>query len=50
VPIVAIGGITITDIADIMATGVAGIAASGVILNASDPADTTAKMLRQISV
>jgi thiamine-phosphate pyrophosphorylase len=48
VPIVAIGGITIPDIADIMATGVAGIAASGVILNATDPAETTAEMLQQI--
>lgn len=36
-PIVAIGGILDTDIADIMATGVAGIAVSGGILNAENP-------------
>lgn len=36
-PIVAIGGITASDIANIMATGVTGIAVSGAILNADDP-------------
>ena len=37
-PIVAIGGITKEDIPDIMKTGVTGIALSGSILNAEDPA------------
>lgn len=38
IPIVAIGGITKEDIPDIMKTGVNGIALSGCILNAKDPA------------
>lgn len=37
VPIVAIGGITLEDVADVMATGVNGIALSGAVLNATDP-------------
>ena len=37
IPIVAIGGITITDIPAIMQTGVNGIALSGTVLNATDP-------------
>lgn len=37
IPIVAIGGITITDIPAIMQTGVNGIALSGTVLNAPDP-------------
>ena len=36
-PIVAIGGITLPDIPEILGTGVTGIALSGVILNAPDP-------------
>ena len=36
-PVVAIGGILCSDIADIIATGVDGIAVSGAILNAADP-------------
>lgn len=38
IPIVAIGGITKEDIPEIMKTGVNGIALSGSILNAKDPA------------
>lgn len=38
-PMVAIGGITRDDIADVMQTGVTGIAVSGAILNADDPVD-----------
>ena len=41
IPIVAIGGITKEDIPDIMKTGVNGIALSGSILNAKDPASET---------
>ena len=41
IPIVAIGGITKEDIPDIMKTGVNGIALSGCILNAKDPASET---------
>ncbi len=36
-PIVAIGGITLPDIPEILGTGVAGIALSGMILHAPDP-------------
>lgn len=38
-PIVAIGGILKSDIADIMQTGVTGIAVSGGILNAESPTE-----------
>lgn len=41
IPIVAIGGITKEDIPDIMKTGVNGIALSGSILNAKNPAAET---------
>lgn len=41
IPIVAIGGITKEDIPDIMKTGVNGIALSGCILNANNPAAET---------
>ena len=41
IPIVAIGGITKEDIPEIMKTGVNGIALSGCILNAKDPAAET---------
>lgn len=36
-PLVAIGGITLPDLPEIMATGVTGIALSGLVLNAPDP-------------
>ncbi len=44
-PIVAIGGITKNDIPDIMQTGVTGIALSGSILRAKDPAVETHEIL-----
>lgn len=37
IPVVAIGGITRDDVPQLMLTGIAGIAVSGVILNATDP-------------
>ena len=43
-PIVAIGGITLEDIPDIMKTGVTGIALSGTILRAKDPVEETRKI------
>lgn len=48
IPITAIGGITEQDIPEITATGVEGIAASGCILNAGDPAHATSRIARQI--
>ncbi len=47
IPIVAIGGITIDDIEDIMLTGVNGIALSGEIINAEDPTTHTAEIIRR---
>lgn len=47
-PVVAIGGITGRDIPDIMATGVNGIAASGVIIGAPDPAAATASLIDRL--
>lgn len=38
-PVVAIGGILQPDIKDVMATGVSGIAVSGAVLNADNPAE-----------
>lgn len=46
-PIVAIGGITASDVSDIMQTGVTGIALSGTVLRASDP---VAEMTRLIAI
>ena len=37
IPVVAIGGITASDIDDILATGVKGIAVSGSVLTAENP-------------
>lgn len=50
IPIVAIGGITKEDIPDIMKTGVNGIALSGSILNAKDPAAETHDIMEMMKV
>ena len=42
-PIVAIGGIKAEDIADIMQTGVTGIAVSGAVLDAENPVEEMRK-------
>lgn len=44
-PVVAIGGITYEDIPAILATGVNGIALSGTILRAEDPAEETRRII-----
>lgn len=44
-PIVAIGGITLEDIPPIMSTGVNGVAVSGAIINAPDPAEYTRQLI-----
>lgn len=48
-PIVAIGGIGQSDIAGIMSTGVDGVAVSGAIRNAPDPAVATAGIIDSIN-
>ncbi len=48
IPVVAIGGITADDIEDVMQTGVSGIALSGTILRATDPASETRQILQKI--
>lgn len=45
VPVVAIGGITFDDIADIMGTGVDGIAISGSVINAENPEEEMRRMI-----
>ena len=50
IPIVAIGGITKEDIPEIMKTGVNGIALSGCILNAKDPAAETHDIMEMMKV
>ena len=47
-PVVAIGGIELPDIPQIMRTGVDGIALSGAIARADSPATTTANFLNAI--
>ena len=49
-PVVAIGGITLDDIHGILDTGADGIAVSGAILNAPDPAQATATWMKTISL
>jgi len=48
-PVLAIGGITLEDIPDIMQTGVAGIALSSTILKASDPIEETKRIIKLIN-
>ena len=47
-PIVAIGGITLEDVDDIMSTGVNGIAVSGSIINAVDPVEYTKEIMNKL--
>ncbi|WP_295727820.1 thiamine phosphate synthase [uncultured Muribaculum sp.] len=47
-PVVAIGGITIDDVVPLMETGINGIAMSGAIINADDPAEYTSKVLERL--
>lgn len=48
-PIVAIGGITIDDIADLMKVGVSGIALSSYILTSANPIEETKKIIKTIN-
>ena len=47
-PIVAIGGITLKDIAAIVQTGVSGVAVSGTILKAENPSEMTARIVEAL--
>lgn len=47
-PVVAIGGITLEDIDDVMATGVNGVAISGAIINAENPIEYTKAILNKL--
>ena len=49
-PIVAIGGITVNDVEDIMATGIHGIAISGEILKAKNPVDQMKRLEEKIKM
>lgn len=49
-PVLAIGGITVNDIPEIMKTGVAGIALSSAILNAENPVEETRKIIEMIHI
>lgn len=48
IPTIAIGGITADDISPLLNVGAAGIAVSGTILNAKNPADETRKLIATI--
>ena len=45
IPIVAIGGISLTDIPGILETGISGVALSGAILNAENPIEEMRRMV-----
>ena len=47
-PIFAIGGITVSDIPEILNTGITGIALSSTILQAENPIEETKKLVKQI--
>ena len=49
-PVIAIGGISIEDIVSLMKIGVHGIAVSGAIVNAVNPAQKTKEFLKEIAV
>lgn len=49
-PIVAIGGITIDDIPDIMGTGVSGIAISSEVLRANNPVEKMQQIINQVTI
>lgn len=48
-PIVAIGGITLKDVAKLMSTGVNGIAMSGAILSAENPTEYTKRVIEALN-
>lgn len=49
IPIFAIGGICLEDVAPLMETGITGIAVSGAIIQASDPVEETRRFINAIN-
>lgn len=49
IPIFAIGGITLEDVGPLMETGITGIAVSGAIVGAPDPAEETRRFIEAIN-
>ncbi len=49
-PVVAIGGIALEDVTPLMQTGITGVAVSGCILSAANPAEYTRKLLQTINL
>src|SRR5205823_1458169 len=48
VPVLAIGGITVENLADVLATGCAGVAVISAILSAANPSEAAASMRRAL--
>ena len=49
IPIVAIGGIEVGDLATLMQAGVSGVAVSGAILRTEDPTQTTRDIIETLN-
>lgn len=49
IPLFAIGGICLEDVAPLMETGIAGIAVSGAIIHAADPVEQTRRFIQEIN-
>lgn len=49
IPIFAIGGICLEDVAPLMETGITGIAVSGAIIHAADPVEETRRFIQEIN-
>jgi thiamine-phosphate pyrophosphorylase len=49
-PVVAIGGITVSDVSQILATGVNGVAISGAIAHAEHPDKATSVFLKELTI
>lgn len=49
IPIFAIGGICLEDVAELMQTGITGIAVSGAIIHAADPVEETRRFINEIN-
>lgn len=48
IPVYAIGGIELGDVKELMQTGITGIAVSGAIVRAEDPAEATARFIQTL--